>query len=139
MMRKLYISLILLLLMVGGACRLVPPTQKDTSASIRVTTNIKWDPVCRHDALYWVSMLGEEYETRMAFGSWKGLTHVQPQIKLESTWYFFKVKDDKVILISLDPAYWELYYYLTFLEFADLHNNWMRNYRPDKAINWKKK
>ncbi len=142
MKKQNVLIIILAILLLLPACIPVP-NQTDISDTLpttgfRITTDIKWTPVCRHNALYWVSMLGEEHETRIAFGNWAGLAHVQPQIKVKSTWYFFKVKDGKVILMSMDPVYWELMYYLTFLEFADLQNEWMIRYRPDRDINWKR-
>ena len=124
------IAIIFTVLLLLPACIPVP-NQTDisdtlpTKTGFRIESNIKWDPVCRHNALYWVSMVGENYKTRIAFGYLGGIAHVQPQVKVGDTWYFFEVKDDKVILKSMDPVYWELSYYMTFIQFATLHDQWI--------------
>jgi len=66
---------------------------------------IIWNPVCRHNALYWAAMVGEQYPTRIMYGWFVdqiGIKyyHVQPQIYLGEKWWYFKVEDNTVKIIT---------------------------------------
>ena len=70
---------------------------------------IIWKPVCRHNALYWAIMVGEQFPTRIQYGWFVdkiGIKyyHVQPQLYMGDKWWYFKVKDNHVVLIT-KPTY----------------------------------
>lgn len=70
---------------------------------------IKWNPVCRHNALYWAATVGENYQTRIVHGWFIDKDkikyfHVQPQLRFDKNWYFFKVENDHVVIID-KPRY----------------------------------
>jgi len=65
---------------------------------------IKWNPVCRHNALYWAVTVREQYPTRIKYGYFVDKHgqisyHVQPQLKMGKNWYYFKVEDNTVFII----------------------------------------
>jgi hypothetical protein len=69
-------------------------------------SKIKWNPVCRHNALYWAITVKEQYPTRIKYGYFmdsrngKILSyHVQPQVKIGENWYYFKVENNSVFII----------------------------------------
>lgn len=97
---------------------------------------------CRHDALYWGSVVGEAHQVRMMLGwyqnKWYSGWHVQPQIKYKDDWWYFKCREEydknlkqyvlKVILISMPKEagdVWKPAYSMTFAQFALLHNSWI--------------
>jgi hypothetical protein len=67
---------------------------------------IRWKPVCRHHAIYWASMVAEQYPVRIKYGYFKDRLgkryyHVQPQLHMGKNWWYFKVvNDDRVVLIA---------------------------------------
>ena len=85
---------------------------------------VEWKPVCRHNALYWTSMVGEDNLVRIMYGYIGGVPHVQPQIKLGDTWYYFKVEKGSVVFTSM--VNFEPKYSMTFLQFAAVHDGWLK-------------
>lgn len=104
---------------------------------------------CRHDALYWGSVVGEAHQVRMMLGwyenKWFKGWHVQPQIKYKDEWWYFKCKESydkdieqyvlKLILISMPKEkgdVWRPAYSMPFAQFALLHNSWIlaKNGKP---------
>lgn len=96
---------------------------------------IKWDPVCRHNAIYWASVVDEQFPVRFVFGKMyetpipKGLKdfakeqkpytwHVQPQVKLTDNWYYFKVENNIVMIITM-PDYWKKEYIMYKADYVD--------------------
>lgn len=70
---------------------------------------IVWDPVCRHRAIYWASMVGEDYPVRIKYGyflSKDGIKnyHVQPQMYIGDQWWYFKIENDKDVVIISKPS-----------------------------------
>lgn len=66
---------------------------------------IKWHPVCRHNAVYWAVTVGEQFPTRIMYGWFVDKVgikyyHVQPQMYLGEKWWYFKVEDDTVKIIT---------------------------------------
>lgn len=104
---------------------------------------------CRHDALYWGSVVGEAHQVRMMLGwyendRFKGW-HVQPQIKYKNDWWYFRCEERysakykqpvlKLILISMpkkEGDVWRPAYSMPFAQFALLHNSWIitKNGKP---------
>jgi len=70
---------------------------------------IEWNPVCRHNALYWASTLQDSYEVRIMYGAVVGggsKWHVQPQVLIGENWYYFEIKEDKVyIILNMETLY----------------------------------
>ena len=69
---------------------------------------IVWKPVCRHHAIYWASMVAEQYPVRIKYGYFKDRLghryyHVQPQLYVGDEWWYFKVEDDKRVVIMTLP------------------------------------
>ncbi len=92
------IAIIFTVLLLLPACRVygaeATPATKDTL--------IEWSPACRHAALFWASVVMEQYPVRIVFGKvvhsiyeW----HVQPQLLLGDNWYYFEIKEDEVYII----------------------------------------
>jgi hypothetical protein len=74
---------------------------------------IKWNPECRHQALYWAITVIEQYPTRIKYGYFMDANtgevlsyHVQPQVKIGDNWYYFKVEDESVVVILFDMNEW---------------------------------
>ncbi len=70
---------------------------------------VVWDPVCRHKALYWAVMVGEQFPTRIKYGWFVDKEniksyHVQPQLYMGEKWWYFKVENDLVVIIT-KPTY----------------------------------
>ena len=70
---------------------------------------IEWDPVCRHHAIYWASMVAEQYPVRIKYGYFKDRLgkryyHVQPQLYMGDMWWYFKVVNDKTVVIITRPT-----------------------------------
>lgn len=70
---------------------------------------IVWDPVCRHHAIYWATMVGEDYPVRIKYGHFlrkSGIKnyHVQPQMYIGDQWWYFKVENDKDVVIISKPS-----------------------------------
>ena len=104
------------------------------SVSYRDDVLIRWEPVCRHTALYWASMVGEQYPVRIAFGFYADLLpHVQPQVKIGSSWHYFKVEKDKVVLMEMEDSF-KVKYYFTFVQFAGMHA--YNSMKPGAAKGW---
>lgn len=85
---------------------------------------IEWNPVCRHKALYWSTVVGEQFPVRIMYGYMEGVPHVQPQIKLGDTWYYFKVERETVVLTSIknfDPKY-----SMTYLQYSEMHSHYLK-------------
>ncbi|NIW52133.1 MAG: hypothetical protein GWN17_07910 [Candidatus Korarchaeota archaeon] len=85
---------------------------------------VEWKPVCRHNALYWASMVGEEHLVRIMYGYIGGVPHVQPQIKLGDTWYYFKVEKEHVVFTSMKN--FEPKYSMTYLQYAEMHSYYLK-------------
>ncbi len=69
---------------------------------------IQWEPVCRQHAIYWASMVGEQYPVRIKYGYFlrkSGIKnyHVQPQMYAGDQWWYFKVENDKSVVIISEP------------------------------------
>jgi hypothetical protein len=85
---------------------------------------IEWNPVCRHDAIYWASVVRDQaFPVRFVFvriPAEDGITqwHVQPQFQLQSNWYYFKVENETVIIIS-EPDDWEVEYIMSTEDYVD--------------------
>lgn len=98
---------------------------------------------CRHDAVYWGSVVGEVYKVRMMLGWYEqkgGMKgwHVQPQVFLNNEWHYFKCverwdKDERmyvldIVFISMPKERgdtWKAHYPLTWAQFAVMHNSWI--------------
>jgi hypothetical protein len=97
---------------------------------------------CRHDALYWAGIVGEDLETRVAVGWYDNgegnQLHAQPEVKILNTWYYFTMRPYfiegesqehvEMIIISMpkQPKHtWKKEYSLTWAEFAMVHNTWI--------------
>jgi hypothetical protein len=70
---------------------------------------IVWKPVCRHHAIYWASMVAEQYSVRIKYGYFKDRLgkqyyHVQPQLYMGDMWWYFKVVNDKTVVIITRPT-----------------------------------
>ena len=70
---------------------------------------IVWDPVCRHKAVYWASMVAEQYPVRIKYGYFKDRLgkryyHVQPMLYMGDMWWYFKVENDKHVVIITEPT-----------------------------------
>ncbi len=98
---------------------LLLPAHRAYGAEVSPVTKdalIEWNPVCRHDTLYWISVVRDQYPVRVAFGKVIDPTydwHVQPQLLLGDNWYYFEVKEDKVhIILNMEELYegWVLLY-----------------------------
>ena len=68
-------------------------------------TVIGWHPVCRHDAIYWAMTVGEQFPTRIMYGwfidkNGSKYYHVQPQLYLGDKWWYFKVENHVVKIIT---------------------------------------
>jgi hypothetical protein len=66
---------------------------------------IRWQPVCRHQALYWAVTVGEQFPTRIMYGWFTDRAgikyyHVQPQMYVGEKWWYFRVENEHVILIT---------------------------------------
>jgi hypothetical protein len=90
-------------------------------------TLIEWNPVCRHDALYWLSVVRDQYPVRVVFGKvidpiydW----HVQPQLLLGENWYYFEVKEGSVYIILDMPSLYEGWVVLYHMNVED-YVNWL--------------
>lgn len=77
---------------------------------------IRWNPECRHNALYWAITVIEQYPTRIKYGYFMDADtrkimsyHVQPQVKIGENWYYFHVVDDSVVIILFDMSKWTEY------------------------------
>ena len=113
------IIIILAVLLLLPACRVYGAQQPDVL--------IEWNPVCRHNTLFWISVVRDQYPVRVAFGKvldsiyeW----HVQPQLKLGKNWYYFEVRDGSVyIILDMSELYegWFLLYYMDENSYA----NWL--------------
>lgn len=122
-------------IVVGLVCVLwwsSPPSTTTSPVVLKRITklqHVEWHPVCRHNALFWTSMLGEKNEVRIMYGMlYDGALwgrHVQPQIKLNHTWYYFLIDKGKVILVKMPKNGWKPMYSMTFLQFAELHEKFM--------------
>jgi hypothetical protein len=117
---------------------------------------------CRHDALYWGSVVGEDLQVRVAIGRYNDgkydALHAQPQVKILDTWYYFKARPYMVegdnqahiemIIISMPKQVghtWLPLYNVTWAEFSMIQNTWMvqengRNFDlPASRKAWNKK
>ena len=93
---------------------------------------ISWQPVCRHNAVFWSSVVRDQgFPVRFMFGriydteNWKdadGLTtytwHVQPQVQLGEVWYYFKVENDKVVIMNM-PTNWKKEWHMLPKDYVD--------------------
>lgn len=66
---------------------------------------IRWKPVCRHNAIYWAITVGEQFPTRIMYGYFTDRVgikyyHVQPQLHAGGKWWYFRVENDHVTIIS---------------------------------------
>lgn len=71
---------------------------------------IRWKPVCRHRAIYWASMVAEQYPVRIKYGYFEDRLkvryyHVQPQLFMGEQWWYFKVVSDKHVRIMTRPEF----------------------------------
>lgn len=88
---------------------------------------VEWNPVCRHNALFWISVVRDQYPVRVAFGkvvdsfyTW----HVQPQLQLGENWYYFQVKEGSVYIILDMPSLYEGWVVLYHMDVED-YVNWL--------------
>lgn len=84
------------------------------SASAADNQAIRWKPVCRHKAIYWSIMVAEQYPTRIKYGYFldrygKKHYHVQPQLFMGDQWWYFKVENDKRVVIITKPTFKIIY------------------------------
>lgn len=122
----------------------VPPTPATNNFPTRTRKEMIYNIWCRQDALYWGALVGEDMEVRIAIGMYDmadggGPTlHAQPQVKILTTWYFFKMepyrddkshmKQERLIIISMPKKAghtWKKMYHMTWTEFALVQNTWM--------------
>jgi predicted SnoaL-like aldol condensation-catalyzing enzyme len=98
---------------------------------------------CRHNAIYWASVIGEAHQVRIAIGFYetqkvKGL-HAQPQIKISNNWYYFRAEEYnspnndtprlRYIIIDMPKKpedKWKLYRTMSFGQFVLMHNTWIK-------------
>lgn len=136
-MRKklLVVALTILSLQIGG---IVKAGQFDVQTEKDLTYNV-W---CRHSALLWGSIVGEDKQVRVAIGWYSNAFgvagwHAQPQVLLGENWYFFEMKAAgikegvprvRAVIISMpkrEGETWKLAYTMSWMQFALLHNSWM--------------
>lgn len=129
----------------------ISPMVRAGEFEVKTESDSRFKIWCRHDAIYWGSVVGEAHTIRMMLGwyennMYKGW-HVQPQIKLKNEWWYFKCKEVwdaklkhptlQLILISMPKAegdVWRPGYSMTFAEFCLLHNSWILS-KKGKAYN----
>ena len=93
------------------------------SASSADDQAIRWKPVCRHKAIYWSIMVAEQYPTRIKYGHFldrygKKYYHVQPQLFMGEEWWYFKVENDKRVVIITEPTFKEDTKWVPMLNFS---------------------
>lgn len=95
---------------------------------------------CRHDALYWMSVVGEKYRVRVMIGMSDNVPHSQPQVYMgDEWWYFTMTQCDQMDrnhgpnlcmrIISMPrpgvERVWKPLYPMSYAQFAILQKTWM--------------
>ena len=111
-MKKLVVALTFILLLLS-------------SKSLATNEYIFWNPVCRHNAIFWASVVQEQYPVRFYFVRVKDENdeeitqwHVQPQVKIKDSWYYFKVEKHHVVIMS-KPSNWKEEYIMYPRDYID--------------------
>lgn len=132
MKRLIIIVIIALTFIVGNSYHSGARMPQLRAASGGGESVIPWTPVCRHNAIFWASIVRDQgFSVRFMFGrmydteNWKdadGMTtytwHVQPQVKLGESWYYFKVENDEVVIMNM-PLNWKRDWYMLPKDYVD--------------------
>lgn len=87
---------------------------------IGCTHHQRWEGVCRHKALYCALVVGEYYETRLAYGKTDkdGEYHTQAQVHMGDEWLWLKNKGSYCVIGDQDK--------FTILKY----------YKPKQTLSW---
>ena len=145
---KIREGLIPILLLIGFVVTMAmaPPTfpgaeVKDntyTALATKRAKDVPFYPVCRHDAIYWGSVVIETHPVRIMFGrvykedntfTW----HVQPQFQTDDEkWHYFTILDNTVWHVKM-PKSWVVDYSMSLKDYGDwlLDTDWIYPFQID--------
>lgn len=80
-------------------------------AALFISCAPTWQGVCRHDALYCASVVGEQHETRVVIGHTGKGYHAQAQVWIDDKWQWLSKKGSSVFISSQDYQMEDKLYY----------------------------
>jgi len=71
--------------------------------------------VCRHEATYAITVMGEKYPVRVAGGDYQGARHAQAQAWINGEWRWLAVDYGVVSIVAEDPNFRHSEYYVPWV------------------------
>jgi len=66
-----------------------------------------WQPVCRHDAIYAASVVGEEHPVRLIAGDIFGVKHIRAQACIDGKWEWIEPSHAWIVIGKNDYRFKE--------------------------------